>query len=352
MDLGASTRGMLAGLLVLSGIAAAGCGGVEAAQAADRPPEQAVSVHLARISHGPLAQRVHASGTLHQKSEADLSFKVGGVVTRVAADVGNRVKRGQVLATVDQTEARAADAQAREALGKATRDLERVQHLLGQGAVGQVEAQNAATALEVARAAAEAADFNLRHTSIVAPDDGVIDRRAIEVGEIVGAGRPVFHMGCNARGLIVRAELADRQVLQIRRGDVARVMLDAKPTAALSAHVTQIAGDASPGTGTFAVELRLDTPPFGLPSGLTAKIEIDTHEQPVTSVPIGALVDGSGDAANVFVVVGERAKRVPVRVGFLTEDRAALASGLEQLDRVVDLGASQLTDGALVQIAD
>jgi RND family efflux transporter MFP subunit len=343
---------LVAGLLVFSCVAAAGCSGVEAARAADRPPEQAVSVHLARVSHDPLARRVHASGTLHQKSEADLSFKVGGVVTRVAADVGNRVKRGQFLAAVDQTEAQAADAQARQALDKAQRDLERVQRLLGQGAVGQVDAQNAATALEVARAAAEAADFNLRHTTINAPDDGVIDQRAIEVGEIVAPGRPVFHMGCSSRGLIVRAELADRQVLQIKRGDLARVTLDAKPTAALAAHVTQIAGNASPGTGTFAVELRLDAPPLGLPSGLTAKIEIDSSALPVTSVPIGALVDGSGDAANVFVVVGERAKRVPVRVGFLTDDRAALASGLEQLDRVVDLGASQLTDGALVQIAD
>jgi multidrug efflux system membrane fusion protein len=333
-------------------VAAGGCSGVEAAQAADRPAESAVSVHLARVTHGPLTNRVHASGTLHQKAEADLSFKVGGVVTRVAVDVGNRVKRGQVLAVVDQTEARAAHAQAAEALDKAERDLERVQRLLAQGAVGQVDAQNAATALEVARATADAADFNLRHTSISAPDDGVIERRAIEVGEIVAPGQPVLHIGCSSRGLIVRAELADRQLLQIKRGDAAHVTLDAQPTRAWSAHVSQIASSASPGTGTFAVELRLDEPAPGLPSGLTAKLEIDSHEQPVTSVPIGALVDGSGDAANVFVVIGERAKRVPVRVAFLTSDRAALASGLEHVESVVDLGAAQLTDGALVQIAD
>jgi membrane fusion protein, multidrug efflux system len=338
--------------VVVLGAAAGGCSGVEAAQAADRPAEAAVSVHLARVVHGPLANRVHASGTLHQKAEADLSFKVGGVVTRVAVDVGNHVKRGQELAVVDQTEARAAHAQAVQALDKAKRDLERVQRLLAQGAVGQVDAQNAATALEVARASADAADFNLRHTSISAPDDGVIERRAIEVGEIVAPGQPVFHIGCSSRGLIVRAELADRQVLQIARGDAARVTLDAQPTRALAAHVSQIASTASPGTGTFAVELRLDDPAPGLPSGLTAKIEIDSQQQPVTSVPIGALVDGSGDAANVFVVVGDRAKRVPVRVGFLTTDRAALASGLPHVDYVVDLGAAQLTDGSLVQIAD
>jgi hypothetical protein len=86
-------------------------------------------------------------------------------------------------------------------------------------------------------------------------------------------------------------------------------------------------------------------------SGLTAKVTIRRDEAVSAVVPIGALVDGRGDGAAVFVVDGERAKKVPVKVAFLQDDRAALASGLEAESRVVEAGASQLDDGARVRIA-
>jgi hypothetical protein len=129
------------------------------------------------------------------------------------------------------------------------------------------------------------------------------------------------------------------------------VRLDAQPNVALPAHVSLLATNASPGTGTFEVELLLDGAGAArLPSGLTAKLEIARSEPTPANVPLAALVDGDGDAAAVYVVQGDRAKRLAVRVSFLAQDRAALASDLLPFDRVVDLGASQLTDGALVRV--
>src|SRR5688572_2430182 len=80
--------------------AAVGCSPVQPAAAADEPPSNAIAVQLGAVGRGELQRRIRASGTLYLKSEADLSFKVGGVVTRVAVDAGSRVRRGQVLATV------------------------------------------------------------------------------------------------------------------------------------------------------------------------------------------------------------------------------------------------------------
>jgi RND family efflux transporter MFP subunit len=308
-------------------------------------------VSLGAVNRGPLLRRIRASGTVHLKSEADLSFKVGGLVTRVLADAGTRVRKGQVLATVDPTEMQAGQSQTSEAVRKGERDLARVQGLQQSGAVGTVDVQNAQTALDVARATNEAAQFNLRQATLIANDDGVIDRRMVEVGEIAAPGRPMFHLRGVSRGVVVRAQLADRDALQLRLGDHARVTLDARPELAIAAHVSQIATTASLATGTIEVELQLEAAEaLHLPSGLTAKLEIDRSETVLASVPLAALVDGDGAAAAVYVVEGERAKRVPVRVSFFAQDRAALSNELPQVESVVELGATRLEDGSLVRI--
>jgi RND family efflux transporter MFP subunit len=295
------------------------------------------------------------------KSEVDLSFKVGGVVTAVLVEEGAAVKKGQLLARLDPTEVDAALRQAKDGQAKADRDLERVRRLHASGALPVVELQNAETGASLARASVDAAGFNAQRAAIFAPDDGRIERRLVEPGEIAAPGRPAFHVSGRSKGAIVRLGLTDRDVLRVREGDIARVVLDARPELQLTAKVTQIAGMASPGSGTFDVEVRLDALPEGLLSGLTAKVEIHHDEAVAAVVSIGALVDGRGDRAAVFVVDGDRARKVPVRVAFLLGDRAALASsgesagaagiaGLAAETRVIEAGAAQLEDGARIRI--
>lgn len=287
---------------------------------------------------------------LRLKSEVDLSFKVGGVVAAVLVEEGATVKKGQLLARLDPTEVDAALRQAKDGQAKADRDLERVRRLHTTGALPVVDLQNAETGASMARASVDAASFNAQRSAIYAPDDGRIDRRMVEPGEVMAPGRPAFHVSGRSKGAVVRLGLTDRDVLRVRDGDVARVMLDARPELELPGKVTQIATVASPGAGTFDVEVRLDALPEGLLSGLTAKVDI-RHDETVSAViPIGALVEGRGDRASVFVADGARAKKLAVRVAFLQGDRAALASGLETVERVIDSGASQLADGSTLRI--
>lgn len=314
------------------------------------PAAPAVAVRLADVTRGPVARPVRGTGMLRLKSEVDLSFKVGGVVAAVLVEEGATVKKGQLLARLDPTEVDAALRQAKDGQAKADRDLERVRRLHTTGALPVVDLQNAETGASMARASVDAASFNAQRSAIYAPDDGRIDRRMVEPGEVMAPGRPAFHVSGRSKGAVVRLGLTDRDVLRVRDGDVARVMLDARPELELPGKVTQIATVASPGAGTFDVEVRLDALPEGLLSGLTAKVDI-RHDETVSAViPIGALVEGRGDRASVFVADGARAKKLAVRVAFLQGDRAALASGLETVERVIDSGASQLADGSTLRI--
>lgn len=322
----------------------------------------AIAVRAGAIGRGPVSRPVRGTGIVRLKSEVDLSFKVGGVVTAVLVEEGAAVKKGQLLARLDPTEVDAALRQAKDGQAKADRDLERVRRLHASGALPVVELQNAETGASVARASVDAAGFNAQRAAIFAPDDGRIERRLVEPGEIAAPGRPAFHVSGRSKGAIVRLGLTDRDVLRVREGDIARVVLDARPELQLTAKVTQIAGMASPGSGTFDVEVRLDALPEGLLSGLTAKVEIHHDEVVAGVVAIGALVDGRGDQAAVFVVDGDRARKVPVKVAFLFGDRAALASSGSSSasggaiatfpadTRVVESGAAQLEDGARIRI--
>jgi len=255
-----------------------------------------------------------------------------------------------VLARLDTTEVAAGVSQARQSAERAERDLARARHLRATGALAVSEEQNAETGANVARAVLAAQEFNARHAVIVAPDDGFIDRRLAAVGEVVAAGRPVFHLSGRSRGAVVRLGLVDRDALGLGVGASATVTLDARPDAALPAHVSQIATVASPGTGTYDVEVRLDKDPPGLLSGMTAKVVIDHQESPAAHVPLGSLVDESGRSAAVFTVRGGKAVRLPVTVAFLYGDQAALSTPLDGVEQVVTDGATALADGAPVRL--
>jgi len=338
--------------ILASAASVAGCQAApREAAAAERNQAPLVAVRLTQVQRGPVSRPVRGAGVVRLKNEADLSFKVGGVVTAVLVEEGARVRRGQVLARIDPTEADAALRQAQETSTRADRDVERARKLVATNAVPVIELQNAETAAASSKAAVDAAAFNAQRTVIVAPDDGRVEKRTIDPGEIASPGAPVFHVSGRSRGAVVRVGLTDRDVLRVTLGDEARVALDLFPEAPVIGKVTQIAASASPGTGTFDVEVTLDpTAKAQILSGMTAKLEIAHVEADLATVPIAALTDGRGDAASVFVVDNKVARRVPVKVAFLSQDRAALLTRLEGHDRVVEAGAADLDDGTAVHV--
>ncbi|HEX7489322.1 MAG TPA: efflux RND transporter periplasmic adaptor subunit, partial [Anaeromyxobacteraceae bacterium] len=173
----------------------------------------AVPVRTAAVGRGPVSRPVRAAGTVAAKDERDLSFKVGGVVARVAVREGEEVRRGQVLAALDATELAAGVRQAREGATKARRDRDRARLLRAGGSIALAQAEDAETGAAVAEAALAAAEFNLRHAVLVAPDDGWVDRRLVEPGEVVATGRTVLRVSGRSHGFVVRAALPERDVL-------------------------------------------------------------------------------------------------------------------------------------------
>jgi len=333
--------------LAMSAVLLTGCS-ENAAPVADKP----TPVRIQHASRGPAVPPIDTNGMVVTKHEMRLSFKLGGVVRRIYVQEGDVVKKGQRLAEIELTEVSAQVEQAQQLAEKATRDLKRGENLYADQVISLEQLQDLRTQAAMTRAQFQSAQFNLGYSTISAPRDGKVLRKLVEERELVSAGAPVLVFGESGRGYVVRAALADREIVNVRLGDKGEVRMDAFPGQAMSATIVEVASAAEERSGMFPIEVQFDSPPERLVSGLVARLRLTPTSEapPLTYVPMAALVEGDGDRASVFVIEGDRAKRRDVRVAFITADSIALESGLASGEAVVTDGALFLENGEQVEI--
>lgn len=323
-------------------------GDAKSAEAATPP----VAVRMAPVVSEAVARPVIATGTLGPKEEVALSFKVGGVIGRLAVDEGQTVRAGDTLAVLDLSEIDAAVTRARSGAEKAERDLARAQRLYADSVATLEQTQNAQTGRDVAEAELAAAMFNRRYAVILSPSAGVILRRTAEPGELVTSGFPVLTLGSRSRGSVVRVALSDKDVVRLRRGDRAEVRFDALPDRVFEGRVSEIAAAADPMTGTYRVEVAVNGA-TSLASGLVGQAEIRPSAAGLFPlVPIEAVLEADGSRAAVFALSadGRHAVRRAVTIAFRSGDRVAIASGLDGVRAVVTDGAAYLDDSTTVTV--
>jgi multidrug efflux system membrane fusion protein len=334
-------------LLTFAVLLLGGCGKNEAPPLAKPTP-----VRIQHASSGPAVPPIDTNGIVVTKHEMRLSFKLGGLVRRIHVQEGDAVKKGQRLAEIELTEVDAQVEQARQLAEKAERDLKRGENLYADQVISLEQLQDLRTQSAMAGAQFKSAQFNQGYSVITAPRDGIVLRKLVEERELVPAGAPVLVLGESDRGFVVRAALADREIVNVKLGDKGQIRMDAFPGQAMTGTVVEIASAADERTGMFPVEVHFDSPPPRLVSGLVARLRLapTTAAPTLTYVPMAALVEGDGDRASVFVVDAGKALRREVRVAFITADSIALESGLAAGEAVVTDGALYLANGESVEI--
>jgi membrane fusion protein, multidrug efflux system len=317
-------------------------------------PPAARPVRIAPVGDSAASRPIVLAGALGARDEVTLSFKVGGVVHRVAADPGDRVRAGQVLATLDLREVDAQVARARAAAAKARRDLERLERLARDSVATAVQAQDARTALDVAEADLAAAEFNRSRAVIAAPAAGTVLRRTAEPGELVAPGAPVLSLASDARGQVFRASAPDRDRLRLAVGDSASVRLGALPGRVLAGVVLELGAAPDPRTGAYRVVVGV-AGAARLPSGLVGTAELRPRAAGAAwVVPVEALVEADGRTGVVWVLRGGDSaglvERREVRIAFVDGGRAGIAEGLAGARAVVTDGAPFLSAGDSVRV--
>lgn len=324
--------------------------------------QQPLPVEVTLAHWQDYSKPVRISGTLENKSEQNLAFKVSGLVKQIKASEGEWVKKGQVLAALDLEEIDAQVAKAQSVLDNAERNLGRFQSLQGQNALSIDQLQTAETQVDVARSDLTVAKFNLRHAVIRAPADGRVLKRYIENNEMVAPGTPAFIFAPKQGGWVMRAGVTDRDIVRLNLGDSGEVSLDAYPGVIFKAQVNELAARADM-SQTFGVELRIeeeaDVP---LLAGFVAFAQIiPIHTRKVVLLPAMAMVRanrtedirkaGIHSEVEVFVVNADNQaelRRLPLLS--IEQGNLVIGAGLEEGERVVTTGASFLSEGRVVKL--
>jgi membrane fusion protein (multidrug efflux system) len=320
-------------------LAAPGCAKSAGDQAAAKAAEAPFIVSVAKVGRENIERRIDITGTLAAWEEATMASEVDGRVVAVAADLGDRVARGEVLARVASEEYELRVAQAVADLTSAQADYTRTTGLAAKHLVSQQQVDDAKHKLDVAQAAADLAQKKLRDTTLRAPFDGAVAKRLINTGDYVHTGMSAFQL-VRTTPLKFKGEAPEQFAFDVR-------VDNGEP---LHGKIVRIGPAVSADSRSFAIEAQIENPNGKIKPGTFARLSI--LSKTVTSaltIPDRAVFSFAGNP-HVYVVAAGKARDRAVEMAGKTADRVVVVKGLEEGEQVVITGVELLTDGRAVTI--
>jgi multidrug efflux system membrane fusion protein len=318
------------------------------------PAELFILVKTANVTYAPYALPVISSGIITSDKESRLSFKIGGVISSLMVNEGDQVNKGQLIARLNQTEIDAQLTQNQNVLDKANRDYHRTNNLYKDSSATQEEYENSRTALETAQQSYAITKFNKQFAAIYANQSGRVIKKLMNEGEIASPGTLVYIINStDSNNWVVKLGVSDKDWARIKSGDRAELSTDTYPGAKLAAVVSEVGESADPSTGTFPVKVRIKPESVRLANGLSAKVTIiPSRSQKFNFIPVDALIEANHQTATVYSVGadGTSVKRHTITIAYILNDRVAVSSGLDGIDRVITAGSAYLNPSSKVRI--
>lgn len=355
----------------------AGCRGTEPAAAAAPAPENRIDVAAIAARTADLESALEVSGSLVPHARVAVHARLPGTLASVAVQIGDRVRAGQIVATIDRREidaqvdaavaavdvARAGVDAAGAALANATLEHERAKHLFDRGAVPRQRLDAAATAHRAATAQGDLATATLaqadaalrrarevqRDATLTSPIDGVVVERNYDPGSLVspGAERPIVAVA-DLRTMKLEAGVSELDAGKLRAGMDARVTAQARPGTVFHGRVATIAPEVSARNRHFQIEIRVDNPRAELLSGMygVATIPVQRAAGAVV-VPREAVTTRDGRRV-VLKIDDGIVNAVPVTEGLSDGTQMQVVAGLTAGDLIVADARRDVASGVKV----
>ncbi|MGN7503633.1 MAG: efflux RND transporter periplasmic adaptor subunit [Alphaproteobacteria bacterium] len=311
------------------------------------------------------------SGTLQSSNETSFSFRVSGTIEDIPVEVGQAVKKDEVIAIMDNStyaleaqRARASLVEAQSQLRNVKADYERTKKLYEAGNSSRADLDNARAASEVATASTQAANKslqiaqqNLSYTKLRSTADCQIASILGDAGENVSAGAEVITATCG-EGLEVQLDIPESMISNIKKDMDVKINFSAIPDKTYQGIVKEVGVAAVSGGTTFPVDVLItDEDKTALKSGLSADVTftIDNRNNGRAALPVLPSIAVGEDQKGRFVFAletqGDKAfvRRVPVTIGQIQQDGIEIASGVQPGMQVVTAGVSVLRDGMEVK---
>lgn len=362
-------------LLITIMLAAAACGDKKNQDANESEETKAILVETAQVEKSDIASISTVSGKVAANVQVDVVPKMPGRVAAVYFNVGDRVKKGDVLVRLEDTEVKAGleSAQAALAMSKtgqeqakaqyhdALKNLERMKSLFEEGAISQQQLEAAETGLKMAdpnmaaakllqaEAAVKNAQAQLENTVIKSPANGIVSARNVEVGEIA-AQMPVMTV-VDIDPVVVETKVTESEVNKLKVGQKVDVNVAAAGKKPFQGVISSISPAADERSSAFPVKIEIANSQYLLKPGMFAEVKLvlDTKKGAVV-ISKEAVVD-SGSNKTVFRIENNQAHLVEITTGTSDEKRVEVLSGLSKGQEVVIKGQHKLEDKTPVTVS-
>ncbi|MBM3387417.1 MAG: efflux RND transporter periplasmic adaptor subunit [Betaproteobacteria bacterium] len=316
------------------------------------------AVEVSKVATVTLVDQAQSVGSLRSRQGVMLRPEVSGRIKAILFVEGQAVSKGQLLVQFDDQLQLAQVAQARAEMSIAQANHKRNQDLVAQNFISQRSVDESAAALEVAKAKHELAQASLQRLKIIAPFDGVIGLKQVNVGDYLKDGADIVNIE-DTDALLVDFRLPERLQGKIKPGQKAQLSIDALPGRPVTAQVQAVDPLIDVNGRSVAVRGCIDNRQRQLRPGMFARVNtvFGVHDQALV-VPEEAIVPQGGRSFVVKVVPGEQpdtlvSQRVVVKTGVRQPGRVEILEGLSSEDTVVTAGHQRLQkDGSPVRVID
>ncbi len=303
---------------------------------------------VAAVVQGPMADRFEAVGTLEAGESITVVSENDGIVVELPFREGRQVRKGALLARLDDTQLRAEVARAAAVRDQSRITYDRVKSVVDQQAGTPQDLDDAGAALKVAEANLAFAQSRLDKTTILAPWDGIVGSRAVSPGAFVRAGQAITDL-TQVREMKVRFSAPERYLGVLQRGAAVQITTPAFPDQKIDGKIDVVEPVLDAELRSARIVARVPNPGGGLRSGMSANVIAVLQQRDMALTIPSEAVFVEGAQSLVYVVKPDSSvTRAVITIGTRTPDRVEITAGLLPGQFVVRAGHQKLFEHAKV----
>lgn len=315
----------------------------------DKDSTAAIPVEISEATRGTISAYYSTTATLEAEEEAMVVAKVRGIVEEIEVEEGDFVKKGQVLARLDDEQLQIEAERAKATMDRLYNDYQRNQELYEKNLISAEQFENSKFEYASQKSAYELAQLNLKYSTIQAPINGVISERLIKVGNMVNTDQEIFRI-TDFDPLLAILHVPEHEMSKLKKNQSAYIQVDAIQGESFEGKLLRISPVVNPETGTFKVTVAVNDVTKRLKPGMFGRVRIvyDTRENALM-IPKDAVMSEDG-YNSVYQIKDNLAYRKNIETGYVNGTNIEVTDGLAVGDQVVTIGQSSLQDSALVEI--
>ena len=291
-------------------------------------------------------------GTIEEKMGSTLSFEIAGNITSIRVEEGDRVSKGQLLATINPTTVKEAHRATLTTLKQAQDAYRRFLPLHQSGTISDMKWVEIGSKLEQAKAAESIARQQLSHSTLTAPFAGVIAAKNVDLGTYVLPGQPVLKLA-NVAQVNAKISVPEAEISHLHVGDKVKLTVAALSGAIFRGTISEKGIDANPISHTYDVKVGITNPQGRLLPGMVCNAQVQGSAATPShiTVPPQSIELDVDNSRFVWTVVNGKAHQQPVTTGDFEGDGIVILSGLKAVDQVIINGQQKVSEGMNVDTA-